>query len=300
MFSSNLKNNIDKIYLKVCDNSCEVFIDIDKFTEFIEYIKKINNVKIILDTTTLKYKNLNELIECLNLSGLDYIIHCNDYNDFVYLNNIYYMIYNLTLHVPGDLGNTIYRSDNINYVNLYHKLQNLNIHNVLNFTTTIFIDKKNAYKIYETLSMLSKFNISSYLYIKDYTRSVNYDNPNLTSVINCLQPSIGYRLALDNIIDNKELLISNRRELNFIYNNLDKKDLKCKINSDLNFISINEKFQIRLCNNIEGKKCSQLNPFECIDDNGHPTEKFLDYIKEDYKDLCCGCNCYQKYNERSV
>ena len=300
MFSVNLRNNIEKIYLRILNNSNDVFVDINRLTEYLDSVKRINGLKLDFDYNTLKYQYLNELVEYLDLNNFDYVIHCDDYQDFRYLEDLTYILYNLTLYVPGDLGNVIYRSDNIDYMNLYFKLQNLSLHNNLNFSTDIFIDKKNIYKVHETLTVLSKLKINSYLYLKDYTRSANYDNKCLGRIIDCIEPNIGYRLAIDNIMEDNNLLINNIDELNFTYNRLETKQFMCKINSDLTFISIDENFKIRLCNNIIGKKCSNLDPFECLDDNGHPTEKYIECIQEDYKELCCGCNCHQKYSERNL
>ena len=296
MFSRNINNNIDKIYIKLLNN--DVFIDIDKITEYIKFLKRVENIKCIFDYNSLKYKFLDELIECLNLNNIDYIIRCDNYEDFCYTDNIFNVITNLTLKVPGDLSKVNYRSDDINYMNLYFRLRNLNINNVMNFYCDVYIDKSNIYKIYETVLLLSKLNIITNLYLTDYSRSVNYKNSCLKTIVKCIQPSIGYRLALDNIIENKDLKINNIPELNYTYDRISKHKYMCGIDNNLTFLSINENFHMCLCNYLNGEMCSTLDPFECLDSNGRPTEKFLDCIKEDCKHFCCGCNCCQTYKER--
>ena len=296
MFSRNLTNNINKIYIRLLND--DVFIDIDKITNYIRYLKRVDNIKCIFDYNSLKYKFLDELVECLNLNNIEYVIRCNDYKDFDYLDNIYNIITDLTLKVPGDLSKVNYRSDDIEYMNLYFKLRNLNINNVMSFYCDVYIDKDNIYKIYETLLLLSKLKIVTNLYITDYVRSVNYKDSCLRTITKCIQPSIGYRLALDNIIENKDIKINNISELNYTYDRISKNKHMCEIDNDLSFLSINEKFQMCLCNYLNGEVCSTLDPFECLDLDGRPTEKFLECIKEDYKHFCCGCNCCQTYKER--
>jgi len=269
-------------------------MDHDKVKNLITILSKAG-VFVQFDYGSFCYGEIDDLINHLCMYCVASAFRSNDYGEVVKYTSEKYNEQSVVVHVPfkSDISYVRYKQMGQMTMDQYNMITYMmNEVNPRSVVCELYCDRDNIFSLNESIKMFSERNISSEVFFCDYPRSGNYTSDNYSHMNKCVKHDINYRLILDNVISNKNTKISNRDCLDYMYERCLKDNFRCDQNKDMFNLVVDSDFKIRLCDHIRGRKCC-VDPFDCIDSNGNVKDEFMELFKQDYNELCYGCNCCQ-------
>ena len=168
----------------------------------------------------------------------------------------------------------------------------------------ITVSNSNYHYLYDTLKILSDAKIYSSITTLDLKKSQYYDFSNITDESLLVPKTQEVKELFEKIISDKSLLVHIPKVLLDLYNILPC-NMKCDLNNRITNVTIDADGSLRLCLRIRGIKTPSCQFRDCIGADGKITYKFQNCIKNDYVDMCMGCNwtCMmftEKYTDKDI